>query len=70
MTATRPPCARLACGGGGGARWSVAMLWRGYRLALRGPVFHPGRTGTGGNWAAKEDWLYHLDTLLDTDAAA
>lgn len=54
----------------GGARWSVAMLWRGYRLALRGPVFHPGRTGTGGNWAAKEDWLHHLDTLLDTDAAA
>ncbi len=55
---------------GGAPRWSLATLWRGYRLALRGPVFHPGCTGTGGTWAEKEDWLHHLDTLLDTEAAA
>ncbi len=54
---------------GGAPRWSLATLWRGDRLALRGPVFHPGWAG-GGTWAAKEDWLHHLDTLLDTEAAA
>jgi len=55
---------------GGAPRWSLATLWRGYRLALHGPVFHPGWAGTGGTWPEKEDWLHHLDTLLDTEAAA
>lgn len=55
---------------GGAPRWSLATLWRGYRLALRGPVFHPGRAGIGGTWPEKEDWLHQLDTLLDTEAAA
>ncbi len=55
---------------GGAPRWSLATLWRGYRLALHGPVFHPGRAGTAGTWPDKETWLHHLDTLLDTEAAA
>lgn len=57
----------------GAARWSLATLWRGYRLALGTPgrpVFHPAGAGTGGTWAEKEDWLHHLDALLDTEAAA
>ena len=55
---------------GGAPRWSLATLWRGYRLALHGPVFHPDHAGTGGTWPEKEDWLHQLDTLLDTEAAA
>jgi len=53
----------------GGARWSLAMLWRGYRQALRGLVFHPGRAGTRGTWPEKEDWLHQLDALLGATEA-
>lgn len=55
---------------GGAPRWSLATLWRGYRLALHDPVFHPAWAGTAGTWPEKEGWLQHLDTLLDTHAAA
>ncbi len=54
----------------GGARWSLAMLWRGYRQALRDPVFHPGRAGTRGTWPEKEAWLHQVDTLLGAAEAA
>jgi len=48
----------------GGARWSRAMLWRGYRHARGGPVFHPGRAETRGAWPETEDWLHQMDALL------
>jgi hypothetical protein len=51
----------------GGARWSVATLWRGYRLAL---AVHPGWTGTRGTWAELEAALPLMETLVDTQHAA
>ena len=52
---------------GGGARWSIAMLWRGYRQALD---LHPGRAGTRGTWAELEAALPPMEVLLDTPHAA
>lgn len=49
----------------GGTRWSVATLWRGYRLALRDPLFHPDRAGTRGTWAETEAWLHQVDAFVD-----
>jgi hypothetical protein len=48
----------------GAARWSLAMLWRGYRQALSPPAFHPGCAGTRGTWAENEAWMQRLDVLL------
>ena len=49
----------------GAARWSLAMLWRGYRHALgQQAALHPARAGTRGTWAEKDAWLHHLDAVL------
>jgi hypothetical protein len=55
----------------GAARWSVATLWRGYRLALAShPALHPAHAGTRGTWPETEDWVQQMDAFLDTAHAA
>ncbi len=52
----------------GAARWSIATLRQGYRLALMD--LHPHWAGSTGTWPEKETWLRHVDAFLALAAAA